>query len=30
MKFYELHIPLVVAFLSFVVVFALAHLREKR
>lgn len=30
MKFYELHIPFVVAFLGFVVVFALAQLREKK
>jgi hypothetical protein len=30
MKFYELHTPFVLAFLAFVAVFALAHLREKR
>jgi hypothetical protein len=29
-KFYELHTPFVVAFLVFVAVFALAHLRERR
>jgi len=28
-KFYQLHIPFVLAFLAFVAVFALAHLRDK-
>jgi hypothetical protein len=29
-KFYELHTPFVVAFLAFVAVFAMAHLRDRK